>query len=40
MKITLRTGEEDEEKEEEHFFSYNLKEDTLTRLSEKGFDIP
>ena len=40
MKLILKTGTEEEESTEEHFFSYVPGTDTLVRLSEKGFDIP
>lgn len=40
MKLSLLTGEGEKETEEEHFFSYDLKEEILVSLSEKGFDIP
>ena len=40
MKLTLRTGEGEEEKEEEHFFSYFIHEDRLVPLSERGYDVP
>ena len=45
MKLILETVTENGEQEEittteEHFFSYDPKENKLVRLSEEGFDIP
>jgi hypothetical protein len=45
MKLMLETVTENGEQEEittteEHFFSYDPKENKLVRLSEEGFDIP
>lgn len=40
MKLTLAIEEEEEERIEEHFFSYIPEKDELVSLSEKGFDVP
>ena len=40
MKLTLSIEEEDEERIEEHFFSYIPEKEELISLSEKGFDVP
>ncbi len=40
MKLTLVTEENEEEKIEEHFYSYIPENDQLVSLSDKGFDIP
>lgn len=40
MKLIMLTGEGEEEKEEEHFYSYIIQEDRLIPLSERGYDIP
>lgn len=40
MKLILAIEEEEEERIEEHFFSYIPEKDELVSLSEKGFDVP
>lgn len=40
MKLTVIIEEEEEERIEEHFFSYIPDKDELISLSEKGFDVP
>lgn len=40
MKLEMGIKGEEETKTEEHFFSYDPKEESLVKLSEKGFDVP
>lgn len=40
MKLTLEVEKNEDNKREEHFFSYIPGDEKLVKLSEKGFDVP
>ncbi|MDO5131766.1 MAG: hypothetical protein Q4D81_02150 [Eubacteriales bacterium] len=40
MKLTTEVREDEDPRDEEHFFAYVLSEEKLEKLSERGFNVP